>query len=212
MQHCEKSEQLYDHYKETCGLNRNACKERNKFFILLVVGILVLLLLSVRPGFAADLAIAILKGRVDIDITPSIRLLQAGTWMFVLYSLMRYIQANIKIEKDYLYIADLEKKLAQCGIDVSRDGKSYIEEYPKVQDFISVIYSALCPTIYIVCFSYKIYLEWVNSLPQISPVLIFDSVLAAICIVLVLFYLIFRYNIYKQYKIRKKNGPRSKKI
>ena len=142
------NEQRYDHYKETNELCRNAQKQRDRYFFLMCIAILGLLLLSAYP----DESISMISEGVNeaVGFTPSVgmHVIQTFGWMLYLWITLRYYQRSVYVERTYKYIDCLEKELG-----ISREGAAYAVDYPAVLSVIHWIYQwffpviALCSTV-----------------------------------------------------------------
>lgn len=186
----DANELIYNHYTETCEIQRNSTKERNKLFIFLclIIGLQYLLMIS---NDATVFSInSLLKEKWSIDFTFSATIIQCVCWIFFLYVSMRYIQSNVYIERQYNYIHNIEEKLSNNdNILVEREGKAYLDDYPFVSNYIDFIYKWVMPIVFVITASLKIILEIINFYNFLA--LTFDIVLAILVIILWVAYLIF---------------------
>lgn len=195
----EHLELLYDHYKETYSLVKARLDERNKLFIYIVILLCVLSLFILNPeGLLATLS-EWLDENYHLKINMEVNIIQSLLWFIVLYVTIRYYQANSYIERLYKYIHSLEATISSLtGRPFDRESKSYLEEYPILLDFISIIYRVVFPLIYCFVIMVKLISEIAVKPPKIF--LYLDISLAACCLLLTVFYLVF---LHKQYVINK---------
>ncbi len=155
-----KEDIIYDHYKETCKLCRNNEKDRNKLFIIVCILLTLLFLFIVAETSIAGMLYAWIKDKYDYDLTLSVETIQSLVWILLLYFTIRYYQQCIGIERLYQYIHSMEEKLSkELNFDITREGKSYLQEYPWVLNFIWFIYTIFFPSLYLFLILIKIGIE-----------------------------------------------------
>lgn len=185
-----KTELLYDHYKETFSIIKETIIQRNRFFVMVFLVITLQFLFASSPDSVSHLIIGIIKKKYEIDISNQISTIQSLLWLLLLYLTMRYYQSTIYIEKQYLYIHSIEEKISNLKhIKFNREGGNYLLNYPKMNDFIDFLYKWTFPTIYCLMIFYKIKNE-IFSL-KITLLLFLDVLLFLICFVLTILYMLF---------------------
>ena len=145
----EKLEWLHDHYKETYSLSKEAQKDRNKYFVFLCVSITCLLMFLIDTS-AVEQTMAgwYMENISTAGVSFHINTIQSFVWVINLYLFIRYIQTNTYVERQYKYIENLEAEITKLSsIKFTRESKSYLESYPKVLDFIHIIYVWIYPLI-----------------------------------------------------------------
>lgn len=189
----DKTELLYDHYKETFSLIKENLSQRNYFFVMVFLVMILQFLFAASPESITSLMITAVRQQYGIDITDLTNILQSLLWLILLYLTMRYYQSTIFIERQYHYIHLLEADIAKYAkIKFDREGGSYLSHYPKINDFIDLLYKWVFPVIYCLIISYKIITELCSSKFSFTGML--DIVLFLACFILTVLYLLFLHN------------------
>ena len=186
---------LYDHYKETVLEIKNQENKRNKLFVIILLHICILFLISFKAQSVCNIISDILMEQWKIGFYFSINIIQVFFMISMLYCVVRYYQINIHVDKTYPYIHKLEEKLStQIGEKIEREGKNYISQYPKTQDFVYYSYKYIFPSLFIFALLYRLILNdtWNSPLIKIAEIII-----TIILIVLNVLYVI---DMYKQEK------------
>ena len=105
-------------------------------------------------------------------------IIQTLIWLLIAYVVIRYIQDMLYIERQYIYLSSLEKKISNLiSIDIfTREGDNYQKDYPMVLNFIDLFYKMLMPILFILINIIRIYVEW-TSLNEVTIALICDTIL-----------------------------------
>lgn len=169
---------LYDHYNQTFNLSKKAQTRRNKNFIILCLLEALSFLLLVRPEKAFDLILAGINKELNATLQLSNTIIQTLIWLLIAYVVIRYIQDMLYIERQYIYLSSLEKKISNLiSIDIfTREGDNYQKDYPMVLNFIDLFYKMLMPILFILINIIRIYVEW-TSLNEVTIALICDTIL-----------------------------------
>ena len=192
----DKHELLYDHYKDTCEIQRTNLSTRNKLFASVVVLLGTMLLFVYRPDTIAGLLVAAVKEKYSVDISLSLGILQSLLWAALLYASVRYYQSSINIERTYKYIHCLEKRISdEIQAQFDREGVSYLTKYPKCSDAIDILYKWAFPLLYIIGLLVKITLEI-----RLSWGFFLDAFICGIAITLCILYIAFNLEISNEYK------------
>lgn len=196
---------LYNHYEKTCSERETAQVNRNKFFLLSLICIVGLAVFLVLPDILVQAILSWLQIDVSTDMDTLIFIIQSLNWALLFYVLIRYVQANIQVERSYPYIYQLEKEL-----EISREGDGYLNDYPVILNFIDFVYKKLYPLFAIVSVFAKSVLEWAS--PNRNIVCCFiDSVLALFTISLMVLYMAFLHKVDAYYKDRQISGAQTSK-
>lgn len=185
----EKALELYyDHYKETNELNREAQSRRNKSFLTLCILEAISLLMVWNPQLIAVILNDAVRSQIESTVKIGSNVLQTLVWILVAYVLVRYIQEVMNVERQYVYLKNLENRinnhLDENGI--TREGESYLESYPPVLNLVHLFYNLLCPILFTIINIYHIILEWRNGISTLP--LIADSFLCFAIVVITIFY------------------------
>ena len=171
-------EVLYDHYKETFSLSKEAQSRRNKSFIILCVLEALSFFLLIRPEKAIELIHEGINKELDLALHLSNTIIQTLIWLLIVYVMIRYVQDVLYVERQYKYLENLEKELSSTHhIKVfEREGTNYQKDYPMVLNFIDLFYKMLMPILFALINTVRIYKEW-TSLDHITIALICDTIL-----------------------------------
>lgn len=153
------NEILYDHFKDTVSIVKNEENKRNKMFIAIFIHLLILFLISINPESMYNTILELLKENLKTGFYFSINVFQIAVMISMLYCTIRYYQINIHIEKTYIYLHRIEEDIAkEVSQDFGREGKSYLNKYPKT---LNVIY-----------YSYKYFFPLLNTIALISRAIV----------------------------------------
>ena len=185
----ENLEMLYDHYKETFKLSKEAQSRRNKSFIILCVLEAFSFFLLVRPKKAFEIISSGISKELDVSLQLSNTIIQTLIWLLIVYVMIRYIQDMLYVERQYSYLSNLEKEISQISLTniFSREGKNYQKDYPIVLNLIDLFYKMLMPMFFMAINMIRIYKEWIVS-NEITTALICDSILCIAIIIIDWFY------------------------
>lgn len=198
----DKTNILYDHYKDTFLLQKDNEKSRNKLFIALCICILVLMLMIIYPNNIYENIQELFIDKLGISINFELKVLEAFNWFIISYLTIRYYQINANIEKNYKYIHHIENELEKKHkLPIYREGRNYLDQYPMFLAFSYTFYKYVFPILFSLCIITKVIINIINKLSL--PFLII-SILATICLIIInISY--FRFN-YKLRKGGKKDG------
>lgn len=186
------TEILYDHYKDTIEETKKQESRRNKLFIIILIHIFVLFLISYKPESMCNVISDLLMERWQMGFYFSINIIQIVIMISMLYCVIRYYQINIYIDKSYPYIHKLEKELSsQVGNTIEREGKNYLNNYPKTQNIVYYSYKYIFPVLFIIALIYRFIINntWNNPAIKIP-----EGLITIILITLNIVYAIDMYN------------------
>ena len=172
---------LHDHYKETFSLIREREKQRDLFFLVLI-GLFALLIIEVQYPINFSGAIGKLSmpfGDVELSKLPLAALLGVS-WVLTFTIALRYCQATVAVDRQYVYLHILEEKISKMFNDrdlYRREGKAYLEDYPAYREWVWYVYVVAFPIIILIGTSLIITLEWIG-LHTSLWYKIFDTVIA----------------------------------
>ena len=186
-------EVLYDHYKDTYQLSLLAQKERDHLFVKLCLTLTTLLLIIVDPNTLSILASTIVENELKIIIPHSLIIVQSFLWALLLYFFASYFRKILYIERQYVYIHELEVVIAEIlDKKFTREGNSYLEDYPMILNFTHYLYQLIFPVLSIIIVVYKIYLEIISEIFLIAK--IFDFVMGISVVIVIILYFYFTIN------------------
>ena len=185
-------ETYYDHYKETNSLSKTAQSRRNKSFVYLCILEAISFLMIRNPDFICGLLNEAAAKKLETTIQISTDILQTLIWILIAYVLVRYVQNVLYVERQYLYLDGLEKRIAkQLGKKAndslfSREGDNYLKDYPVVLNFIDLFYKVVAPILFGVINVVHIVQEWNNVGTRLG--LICDTVICITILIITWFY------------------------
>ena len=133
---------LYDHYKDTDAICREFQKQRDRYFLYVWLMLLTLFILAAYPIESIRMLSQGLEEKAGISFEFGNNLVQSFVWLMFLWSVIRYYQKTIYIERSYRYIHELEKEL-----EIYREGKEYLNNYPAILKLIHVMYQWVFPLV-----------------------------------------------------------------
>lgn len=184
----EPSEIIYDHYKETDELRRNAQGKRDKSFVCVCILEAFSFFLLIKPEEALTIFLDGINSQWETSISLGLGVLQTLLWILVIYVTIQYIQSVLYVERSYRYQSKLEKELSQeIRKVINREGDNYTENCPMVINFIDLFYKMFCPILFLVINSVHIYKEWIHT-PKVDFRLVCDTALYTALFVILWFY------------------------
>jgi hypothetical protein len=99
------------------------------------------------PTPAAQLFGQVLAQRIGVGRPIDLALIGNIIWIALLLLSVRYYQTAAYVERMYPYLHALEDRLnAALGADlVTREGKSYLKDYPKFHSWLTFLYQKAVP-------------------------------------------------------------------
>jgi len=156
-------ETLNDHYKDSFAYLQYHLKIRDKLFFLIILIIIVMLYQIYSPE-ASGVAIAgFIANRMNLEQSSvDISFFSSVIWFGLLAFILRYFQTVIHIERQYVYIHNLEGQLSSFYKDnvFTREGESYSNNYPLFSNASWIFYTIVFPILLIIVTCKKIYTEF----------------------------------------------------
>lgn len=156
---------LYDHYKDTCSIIGEAVKRRDRAMLLVIIAAGFFAFQTIFPS-AADLAITdYLNFKFGLTLGINLSIIGNVVWVLILLFTLRYFQTAVFVERQYAYLHQLEEKLnTAIGQNlITREGKSYLDNYPWFSDWMWMIYTIILPALLFFVTCVKIAAEWLIS-------------------------------------------------
>ncbi len=125
-------ELLYDHYKETFSLSKEAQARRNKNFVYLCILEALSFLILIKPKEIFELLNSGIKQEVNTTLVIGNAVLQTLIWVMITYVMIRYVQDVLYIERQYDYLEKLEKEISKkASVNAfERESTNYLRQYP----------------------------------------------------------------------------------
>lgn len=153
---------LYDHYKDTCSIIGEAVKRRDRAMLLVIIAAGFFAFQTIFPS-AADLAITdYLNFKFGLTLGINLSIIGNVVWVLILLFTLRYFQTAVFVERQYAYLHQLEEKLnTAIGQNlITREGKSYLDNYPWFSDWMWMIYTIILPALLFFVTCVKMTAEW----------------------------------------------------
>lgn len=185
----EPLELLYDHYKETFNLSKEAQNRRNKSFLMLCILEAISFWFLIQPEKVFQLLTDGINNGLDVTLSLSNTIMQTLLWIVTVYILIRYIQDVLYVERQYGYLSALEKQISELNeIDIfKRESDNYLSNYPIVLNLIDLFYKTFMPILFIIINSVRIFMEWENAI-RISIALVCDTAIFSAVFIITWFY------------------------
>ena len=181
---------LNDHYKDTFTRLAEYRQLRDRLFALILVMITIVLFGVYSPN-EADIATGeIISKQLGLQSPLDISFIGSIIWFSLLSLVIRYFQTVMLIERQYDYVHKLEDELSRNfkGVAFTREGKSYLENYPLFSNWTHFLYASAFPGILIIVTILKIGNEIYYS-NGLSLLLAFNIVFAVCILISTVLYL-----------------------
>ncbi len=181
---------LYDHYKETYSLITVQNKLRDKLFVYLLVALTFMFLQIDTVGKVTDIGTKLTEKFLGVSLSLSPEFITGMLWFIILSLVIKYAQTLVYIEKQYDYIhtleASIDREVGNSKV-FSREGHSYLNNYPKFSTWVWLIYTVFFPIMLLLILGYKIFTEFISGF---STTFVIDSVLCLMIFISMFLYLI----------------------
>ena len=185
---------LHEHYNASFENVRAHIRTRDRLFLALLALAVVMLFQMAFPAQAAtELGTQLVK-TLGLSQPIEAGFLNSLVWFCMLCLIVRYGQATVYVERQYHYLDGLEARINALGEanDVTREGKSYLKNYPLFSDWTHFLYTTVFPLILGVLLVYRIESE-IASVSAFSWRLVVDGLLCGGCLVSIVLYLVHIY-------------------
>ena len=141
---------LYDHYRDSVSIVKKDIKARQKYFQNSILFLFFQFLLIFYSSQVVDFINGILKSKLNFDSSLGYEAVSVLLHAMLLIHLMKYFQLNVSINRQYSYLHEIENKINKFRNDfITREGKSYLNNYPLFSNFIDVFYTTIFPLLVI---------------------------------------------------------------
>lgn len=155
----ENIELYYDHYKDSFEQQKSYLQKRDKLTIVLFVCIILIISFCYDSNSVCENLNKLINSQVR-DLKFDLSFIKTGIFIITFWVSLQYYQIALTIEKAYRYIHNCEKCLSENGLPISREGASYLDNYPWLSDCAHWFYNLGIPLSLIVCSVYNICLSW----------------------------------------------------
>jgi len=156
---------LCSHYKDTYEIHLASVKQRDLLFYALLAVLALFSLQFTSTELVNNALVGLVKKQIEISIDKNSSLFATLLWFLIFGLSSRYYQIVIQIERQYDYIHHLEEALNSRynGTRLfTREGKSYLNEYPLFSNWVWILYTLAFPLIILLCIVIRIYGEVKN--------------------------------------------------
>lgn len=191
-------EKLCDHYHDTCSIQAETVEKRNRLFFLLLVGVGLFTINLTDSSTAAEILSKIVETSYGVSVSKNLGTLNSLLWLIVAGMSVRYFQVSVQIERQYSYIHRIEVELNNYFKDsaaFTREGKSYISNYPMFSNWLHIVYTWVFPLMLGSVALANLVSAWCGT--QFSLNSMVDYICFAIIEISLILYLIFRFEISK---------------
>lgn len=149
----------YDHYKDTQDIIRGYIAKRDKYTIILLCVVAVISYVTIDSATCSQIINEILNHQLGLSAI-SFQVLNAIFLSLLLFVVLQYYLVCLNIEKSYRYIHNVENTLSEMSqMNIDRESKSYLNNYPKTQWLAHRFYTYLLSLIIIAVSIYKFIVE-----------------------------------------------------
>src|SRR3990172_10262839 len=149
---------LNDHYKETFAIIQEHLRLRDRLFAYSLIIISVMLFQMHSPSGSSEALSELITNKLELDAPVDISFLTSLLWFALLSVVVRYYQTVVYIERQYTYIHRIEDQLSPEyeGRAFTREGKSYLKNYPLFSSWAWILYTIVFPALLAVIVVVKI--------------------------------------------------------
>ncbi len=185
----DKTDILYDHYKDSYSLITKAEKKREFLFLFSLILSIFIVLQVGEPKLVLNLSEGFLKNKIGEKVTLNLNTVFSGLEFMWLWVLMMYYQKNVSIDRQYEYLHSLEEKLSDI-VKIEREGRSYLNKYPWFLWLVFRVYTIVFPiSILVVAI-----LKWKHELNVLyntdKGYFVFDTVVLSLVVTITVLYML----------------------
>jgi len=158
----EKLQILSEHYSHTFDFLQSYLKRRDKLFMWALLIIAIMLFHIYIPREVSNLVDQLIEKKLEVQTQINFLYIQSVIWFVLLAIVIKYFQSVIFIERQYSYLHSIEELLSSEyeHSAFTREGKSYLSNYPAFLNWASFLYTILFPAILAVISISKIVSEY----------------------------------------------------
>lgn len=189
-----KFQVLHAHYDDTFANIKESIRLRDKLTLLTLLVLGLVVLCTIWPTSALDAMSQAVSHKYGVVFDLNVSLVTTFLWFALLGVIVRYTQVVIYIERQYAYIHKVEGVLAKYYDDMvsfTREGKSYLEQYPTYSNWTCFLYTNVFPLIVAVIILMKIGYEWMHLYDVSIFAIVLDTLVALSIIVTLVLYKLF---------------------
>jgi hypothetical protein len=183
----------YDHYKDTFSIIERTLRKRDVFFIRGLLLFIAFAILTITPDFFVPICNVVVSNKLDADILITYSMCNSTILFVGIWYWIRYYQNVLQVEVLYKYIHALEDNLSlnMKLFDISREGKTYLNNYHLLKSFIHHFYQSVIPFLLLLALLAKGWHSFfVDSYTAPRILKIFDTIGICVMIFSTVFYMI----------------------
>lgn len=149
---------LAEHYNSTYDTLLIKIRQREKFFLLVLVILIVKLFRIYTPEEAMLVITQLISSRLGVTAPLNFSFIESVIWFCLLAAVLRYFQSVVYIERQYDYIHKLEKRLNAHfeNSAFTRESSSYLKNFPRFLNWVSFLYTVFFPILLMAIISCKV--------------------------------------------------------
>lgn len=158
----DKLQILSEHYSHTFDFLQTNLKKRDNLFIWVLLVSVIMLFQIYTPSEVSNITTQLIEKKLGVKININFLFIQSIIWFVLLALVIKYFQSVIFIERQYDYLHSLENVLSAEYEEAAftREGKSYLSNYPAFLNWAFFLYTVFSPTILAVITTSKIVSEY----------------------------------------------------
>lgn len=148
------------------------------------------MLFSVDSNSIMGMLQSFFSSKLKCNLLVSSSIIQSILWIILFIYTLRYYGQNINIDKKYAYIHKLEEEINSIDQHetLTREGKSYLNNYPLPGNITYYSYRLIIPTIYTLVILIKLYTE--SKVQSNYVITIFQCIVRLLCAFVNIFFII----------------------
>jgi len=143
----KKLEIFYNHYKDTFEIQKTYLQRRNIYSLVALLLLVVLSFQISNPEQTVRISNELIKQQIG-EITINFAFINSLLLFTFFWVIIMYFQINLIIDRYYSYIQGIENKLSEylTPFEISREGKTYLKQYPWISSLVHRIYTIVFPS------------------------------------------------------------------
>ncbi|CAC9507743.1 hypothetical protein [uncultured Gammaproteobacteria bacterium] len=181
----QKFNNLCSHYKDTFDIHRASIKQRDMLFYGLLVILAVFTLQLSSTEIVVGAVNDYLNKATGIKIDNSADFISTLLCLLLLGFTTKYYQVALKIERQYEYLHMLEKNLNSYYPETkvfTREGKSYLNQYPLFSSWVWFIYTILFP-IFII---FSVIMRCISEIGEMQSTEMVNQIIDSFCYLVII--------------------------
>jgi hypothetical protein len=156
-----KFEALYNHYADSFAVIQSQIRLRDRLLVVILTILSVMSFRILLPQESGNVLSEFVGKKLDVGQPVNLVFLGTVVWFALLSAVMRYFQVGVNLERQYKYLHRVEDEISRYyGGDVfTREGKSYLRDYPIFSNWAWGLYTIVLPSGLLISITLKIVSE-----------------------------------------------------